>query len=74
MLSGISGRPPRAGRQAARLSYVQYVVRGKFSGCNIQATPAELQALVDAAEKESPGYYERLIIDDLNDALKTYKP
>ena len=62
-----------AGRQAARLSYVRHVVKGKFAGCKIQATKAQMQGLLDTALKDSPGYYERLLIEDLTEQLQAYK-
>jgi hypothetical protein len=62
-----------AGRQAARLSYVRHVVKGKFAGCQIQATKAQMQGLLDTALKDSPGYYERLLIEDLTEQLQAYK-
>ena len=36
-------RSARAGRQAARVSYVRHVLNGKFDACRIQAAPAELK-------------------------------
>ena len=63
----------QAGRQAARLSYVRHVVKGKFSGCKIQAATADMRGLLDTAAKDSPGYYERLLIEDLTEQLKIYK-
>ena len=62
-----------AGRQSARLSYVRHVVKGKFTGCKIQATKADMKTLLDTAAKESPGYYERLLIEDLTEQLIMYK-
>jgi len=63
----------QAGRQAARLSYVRHVVKGKFAGCKVQASKPEMQALLDTAGKDSPGYYERLLIEDLTEQLQAYK-
>lgn len=63
----------QAGRQAARLSYVRHVVKGKFAGCKVQASKPEMQALLDTAAKDSPGYYERLLIEDLTEQLQAYK-
>jgi len=63
----------RAGRQAARLSYVRHAVKGKFAGCRIQASKADMQALLDAAAQDSPGYYERLLIEDLTEQLRAYQ-
>lgn len=58
-------RSARAGRQAARISYVRHVLNGRFNACAVHATPAELQGFVDAAFAGSGGYYDRLLIRDL---------
>jgi hypothetical protein len=63
----------RAGRQAARLGYVRHVVKGKFANCRVQATGADMAALLAAAAKDSPGYYERLLIEDLTEQLAARK-
>lgn len=59
----------RAGRQAARVSYVRHVVKDKFAACTLGSTPAELKQFLDAALAESDNYYQRLLIDDLNEQL-----
>jgi len=64
----------QAGRQAARISYVRHAVHGKFVGCKMGADAAAMQGLLDVVLKESPNYYERLYVEDLTAALKTYKP
>ncbi len=64
----------QAGRQAARISYVRHAVQGKFAGCKVQLNRDQMQALLDQVGKESPNYYERLYIEDLSAALKTYNP
>ncbi|MCB2108175.1 MAG: hypothetical protein KDE14_10760, partial [Rhodobacteraceae bacterium] len=46
-----------AGRQAARISYVRYALRGKFDGCAHQPDRATLTSLLDAAHVGKPGYY-----------------
>jgi hypothetical protein len=63
----------RAGRQAARVSYVRHVLRGKFDGCKVQATPAEMKQFLDAALKDSSDYYQRLLIEDLSGELARAK-
>jgi len=35
-------RSARAGRQAARISYVRHVLNGRFDACRVHATPAEM--------------------------------
>ena len=32
-----------------------------------------MRGLLDTAAKDSPGYYERLLIEDLTEQLKIYK-
>ncbi|MBL8642801.1 MAG: hypothetical protein JNK21_02625 [Rhodospirillaceae bacterium] len=64
----------QAGRQAARISYVRHAVQGKFAGCKVQLDKDGMQALLDSVTKDSPNYYERLYVEDLTAALKTYNP
>jgi TPR repeat protein len=59
----------RAGRQAARVSYVRHALRGKFDGCDVQATPAEMKQFLEAALADAGDYYERLLIEDLSGEL-----
>jgi len=59
----------RAGRQAARISYVRHVVKGKFDGCRVGATAAEMRGFLDEAQKGAEGYSEKLLIEDLSEAL-----
>lgn len=63
----------QAGRQAARISYVRHAVKGKFAGCAMGLDKAGLAAMLDTAAKENPGYYERLLIEDLREGLVSYK-
>ena len=59
----------RAGRQAARVSYVRHVLRGRFEGCRIQASRDEMTRLLDEARAQAKDYYERLLIEDLTAQL-----
>ena len=59
----------RAGRQAARISYVRHVVKGRFSACRIGASPAEMRDFLLRARSAAEGYSEKLLIDDLTEAL-----
>ncbi|HKZ74649.1 MAG TPA: hypothetical protein VJ011_11325 [Steroidobacteraceae bacterium] len=59
----------RAGRQAARVSYVHHVLRGRFDGCTVQASTAEMRELLAAARKTAENYYESVLIDDLEQEL-----
>ena len=58
-----------AGRQAARVSYVRHALRGKFNGCKVQATPAQMKQFLEAALADAGDYYERLLIEDLSTEL-----
>ncbi len=58
-------RSARAGRQAARVSYVRHVLNGRFDACQVRATPAEMKGFLDAAVTDSGGYYDRLLLKDL---------
>lgn len=55
----------RAGRQAARISYVRHVLKGRFSTCRVQASPQEMRGLLASAAAEAHDYYERLLVEDL---------
>jgi hypothetical protein len=57
----------RAGRQAARVSYVRHVLKGRFASCTIQASATEMRALLATAAGEARDFYERLLIEDLTD-------
>lgn len=64
----------RAGRQAARVSYVRHYLKGRFDGCKVQASREEMTGFIDSAEKEADNFYERLLIEDLGDALAKTAP
>jgi TPR repeat protein len=64
----------RAGRQAARISYVRHVVKGRFNACPIGASPAEMRDFLRQAASAAEGYSEKLLIDDLTEALEARKP
>jgi hypothetical protein len=59
----------RAGRQAARVSYVHHALRGRFNGCRIQASQDEMTDLLARAQADAGNYYERLLIEDLTEQL-----
>lgn len=62
-------RSARAGRQAARVSYVRHVLKNRFEGCRIQASREEMAGFLDAAAREARDYYERLLVEDLTERL-----
>jgi hypothetical protein len=61
-----------AGRQAARVSYVRHVVKGKFAACKIQASPAQMRGFLEAADKEGD-YYLKLLTADLREQLAVWE-
>ncbi len=62
------------GRHAAAVHYAIQTLRGTFDACEEPATPAELDAWLDAAAAAAPaayaGYYQRLFIEDLKYRLR----
>ncbi len=62
-----------AGRQAARLSYIRHTLKGKFAGCKLHATKADLERLLAVSLKEQDDYYQRVLIEDLKEMLVSYK-
>lgn len=64
----------RAGRQAARVSYVRHALKGRFDGCRIQASNQEMSRLLTAAAADAQDYYERLLIEDLTERLAAAAP
>jgi hypothetical protein len=62
----------RAGRQAARVSYVRHALRGRFEGCSIQASRQEMAEFLALARADAHDYYERLLIEDLTEQLASY--
>jgi hypothetical protein len=55
----------RKGRQAARVTYVHHVLRGRFENCKVQASRDEMRAFLAASSKETENYYEGILIADL---------
>jgi hypothetical protein len=64
----------RAGRQAARISYVRHVLKGRFAGCATRADDAELRSFLQSATSEARDYYERLLVEDLTERLESGRP
>ena len=62
-------RSAASGRQAARVQYVRHALTGRFAGCADVATHGELEAMLSRAAAEARDFYERLLIDDLTEAL-----
>lgn len=58
------------GRQAARVQYVRFALKGRFDGCARNASRAEMTGMIDTAAREARDFYERLLIEDLGEALE----
>lgn len=68
-------RSARAGRLAAQVTYPHHVLRGRFAGCRIQATPEELKTfLKSAASRPDNSYYQGLLISVLQGELEASQP
>ncbi|MEO8751140.1 MAG: hypothetical protein ABI624_00520 [Casimicrobiaceae bacterium] len=59
----------RAGRQAARISYVRHTLKGRFDKCPNRVSPEELRDFITIAGKSAHDYYERLLVEDLIERL-----
>lgn len=58
-----------ARRQAARVQYVRYFLKGRFAGCAEVAGESELMSFVDSAGKDANGLYEQIWVEDFREAL-----
>lgn len=57
------------GRQAARIQYLRYATKGRFDGCAGTLDVAKRRELLAVATAAAHDFYERLVIEDLTDAL-----
>lgn len=57
------------GRQAARMNYVRYALKGAFKTCPGAATQEEMQAFVKAGRGEAKEYYQRVLFEELDQHL-----
>jgi hypothetical protein len=64
----------RAGRQAARISYVRHTLKGRFDGCPNRASRQELGELLATASVQAKDYYERLLVEDLQEKFESTGP
>lgn len=58
-----------AGRQAARVQYLRFTLKGRFDGCASVAEDAQLQRFVDGIAKDAGGVYEQLFVEDFREGL-----
>jgi TPR repeat protein len=64
----------RGGRQAARVQYVRFALKGRFAGCKAGASHADMTNMMSVAATEARDFYERLLIEDLSEALLRAAP
>jgi hypothetical protein len=57
------------GRQAARVQYLRYTLKGRFDGCADRLPDAGLRAMLDTAAQSARDFYERIVLEDLAEAL-----
>lgn len=62
------------GRQAARVQYVRFALKGRFDACEHRPSRAEMSGMIDTAAREARDFYERLLIEDLGEALERAAP
>jgi len=62
-------RSAAGGRQAARVQYLRYTLKGRFDACAARASDDELLAMLEAASGAAKDFYEGLIVEDLGEAL-----
>lgn len=65
-------RSASKGHLHARIAYVRHVTKGLFESCDIQATPQELQTLIDVEATGSSNYFLRLLVADLEEDVAAY--
>lgn len=58
------------GRQAARIQYLRYTLKGRFDGCAGLLPDAELLAMLETASSAASDFYERLVLEDLTEGFK----
>jgi hypothetical protein len=57
------------GRQAARVQYLRYTLKGRFDACADRLPDAGLRTMLDTATQSAREFYERLVLEDLAEAL-----
>jgi uncharacterized protein YhfF len=62
-------RSAAGGRQAARVQYLRYALKGRFDGCAARAGDDELLAMLETATGAAKDFYEGLLVEDLAEAL-----
>lgn len=57
------------GLKSARLSYVNEVLKGGFSSCELSASNKDMQRYLEQASEQVNGYYESMLLDNLKQQL-----
>lgn len=57
------------GRQAARMNYVRYALKGAFKTCPGTASKAEMIELIKTGRAVADEYYQRVLFDELGERL-----
>jgi len=63
----------KQGRFAALVSYPHHVVNGKFEGCKLQASPADIDGFLAKAKTSAAGYYQQLLVKTLEADYARFK-
>lgn len=66
-------RAASSGHLHARVAYARHVTKGRFDGCDIQATADELSNLIDVPTSGSDKYFLRLLVEDLKEDVAAYR-
>jgi len=61
------------GLKSARISYVNNVLGGIWSDCNLSVTKDEMSAYLNAASEQVSGWYENMLLSALKRELDAYK-
>ncbi len=62
-------RSAAGGRQAARVQYLRYTLKGRFDACTGRAGDDELLAMLETSTGDAKDFYEGLLVEDLGEAL-----
>jgi len=57
------------GLKSARITYANAVISGEYANCGATASPAEIDTYLQMAEAQVSGYYERMLLQNLDRQL-----
>lgn len=58
------------GRQAARVQYLRYTLKGRFDDCAGRLPEARLLEMLETAAGAASDFYERLVLEDLTEGFR----